>query len=345
MPSRLFYPATADEPCRPLVIAEVGVNHDGRVDVAVRLVEAAARAGADAVKLQLFHPERLLSREAVLAAYQEAAAGSVAELLAALTLTRAELSGVRDAARRAGLLFIVTPFSPGDVAEVGELAPDAVKIASPDAVNPPLYDAVAGLGLPMIVSTGTCTLEELDPVATLLRARPAGGALLQCVSAYPVTEEDAAMGGIAVLAERYDLPVGYSDHTAADDTAAPAVAAGACVLEKHLTHDRNAPGPDHAASLEPDAFARYVASARRAAAMLGRLRKAPLPAELDVAHVARQSVATTRGLPAGHCLTREDLTVMRPGTGIPASRLDHALGRILAHDKPPHSLLHNADLT
>ena len=339
----LYRPATAEHPPRVLVIAEVGVNHDGDADLAASLIEAAADAGADAVKFQLFRPDRLLSKDARLAGYQDGKAADARTLLDGLALSIDALKRLKGAAHARGLRFIVTPFSLADVADLRAVGVDAVKIASPDAVNTPLLDAAARLGVPMLISTGTCEIDELDAAADVVR--PTGGALLQCVSAYPTPDADAALGGIAALAARFGVPVGYSDHTIAEDTGALAVAAGAVVLEKHLTHDRGAAGPDHAASLDPAGFGRYVAAVRRAEAMLGPTVKRRLDVERDVAAVSRQSVCTTWDLPAGHVLTRDDLAVKRPGTGIPAANLNVLVGRTLARPVEADRVLHQDDIT
>ena len=204
---------------------------------------------------------------------------------------------------------------------------------------PAVWRAAGELGRPVIVSTGACEMAELTAVVAWLRGLPdalslrssasASGALMHCVSAYPTPVEQAALHGIAALRERFGLPTGYSDHTTSIHTGGWAVAAGALLLEKHLTHDRAAAGPDHAASLEPDAFAAYVQHARAAAVAMGATGKRVQPIEADVRRVARQSVAAARDLSAGRVLVREDLTVMRPGTGIPAARLDRLVGHTL----------------
>ena len=334
--------ADAERGPRAMVIAEVGVNHDGDAERAAALIEAAAEAGADAVKFQLFRPERLLSKDAQLAGYQDGQAADAFALLDVLTLPLDALTRLKGAAHLRGLRFIVTPFSVTDVDDLREVGVDAVKIASPDAVNVPLLDAAATLGVPVLISTGTCDIDELGDAAAAVRRT--GGALLQCVSAYPTPEADAALGGIAALAARFGVPVGYSDHTAAEDTGALAVTCGAVVIEKHLTHDRVAAGPDHAASLDPAGFGRYVAAVRRAEAMLGPAVKRRLDVERDVAAVSRQSVCTTRDLPAGHVLTRDDLTVKRPGTGVPAARLDGVVGMRLARAVEAGRVLRDDDL-
>ena len=277
-----------------------------------------------------------------MAGYQDGKAADARALLDGLALSIDALKRLKGAAHARGLRFIVTPFSLADVADLATVGVDAVKIASPDAVNTPLLDAAAGLGVPLLVSTGTCGLGELDAAADVVRRT--GGALLQCVSAYPTPDADAALGGIAALAAQFGVPVGYSDHTAAEDTGALAVACGAVVLEKHLTHHRGAAGPDHAASLDPLGFGRYVATVRRAEAMLGPTVKRRLDVERDVAAVSRQSVCITRDLPAGHVLTRGDLAVKRPGTGIPAANLDALVGRTLARAVEADRVLRDDDL-
>jgi len=338
--------ASADESQGPrvCVIAEVGVNHDGSLDRAIELTHAAADAGADAVKLQLFDPRRLLSAEADLASYQMSRGEQDAfAMLRRLQMRAEQMKHVRDAARARGLAFVVTPFSVDNVSELVEMEIDLVKIASPDAVNRPLLDACASmLPVPMIVSTGTCTTDELEHAARLVRRR--GGAMLQCVSSYPTAAEDAAIGGMLALRRAFDLAVGYSDHTMEETTGALAVAAGACVIEKHLTYDRTAPGPDHAASFEPDAFARYVTHIRRAAAMLGPLTKRPHHSDGEVRRLCRQSVCAARDLAPGCVLTRDDLDVRRPGTGIPAAELEHLLGRTVTRRVSAGRMLQRQDV-
>lgn len=342
--SAWFSAADGLSSARVLVVAEIGVNHDGRLDRGLALVRAAAEAGADAVKLQLFSPDRLLSEQALLAGYQKGKTQNLKALLAELALDLGAMGRLADAAREAGLRFIVTPFSPADAEDLAQIGVDAVKVASPDAVNTPLLEAVAALGKPMLVSTGTCELHELEPVSELLRDHPAGGCLLQCVSSYPTPMRDAALGGMAALRERFGLPVGYSDHTPDPLTGALAVAGGAVVLEKHLTHDTKAKGPDHQASADPGMFAEYVRQVRLAQVMLGPSRKVVLPIEADVRKVSRQSVCVVRDLPAGHRLTAGDLTVKRPGTGVPAAGLKGIIGQTLMRDVRANCLLTPGDV-
>lgn len=341
----------------PYVIAEIGVNHDGSVARALELVDGAAEAGADAVKLQHFEAERLMSRASRLAAYQaDAGERDPVEMLRRLELSVSDMGRIVERAHARGVHAIVTVFSASLVPGALTHAWDALKTASPDIVNRPLLDALGAADLPLIVSTGAAELDEIERcIGWLEEARAQQRlALLQCVSSYPCPADQAAVGGVIALRERFGLPTGYSDHTSDEDTGALAVSLGACILEKHLTWSNEAQGPDHAASLEPDAFARYVALAREAAhhgpthapvlapargggshaiaadPRVGPYVKRLLPCERDVRAVSRQSLVAIRDIPAGATLAPSDLTVKRPGTGLAPFRLQEVAGRRLA---------------
>ncbi|MFG0246953.1 MAG: N-acetylneuraminate synthase family protein [Phycisphaerales bacterium JB052] len=313
----------------PYIIAEIGVNHDGEVERALSLTDAAADAGADAVKLQFFETDRLMSSAAKLAAYQKNAGETdPIEMLRRLELSIDEMARVVDRAHERGIHAIVTVFST-ELVEIAEtLAWDAYKTASPDIVNKPLLEALAKTGKPMIVSTGASTLDEVVRAVVWLDDVRDRLAVLQCVSSYPAP--DAALGGIALIAAATGLIVGYSDHTESIETGRDAVEQGACVLERHITYDTSATGPDHAASLEPRSFAQYAAAARSVAHAQARIagQKRVLDCERDVREVSRQSVVTTREIAPGETITREMLTIKRPGTGILAYRLDEVIGSV-----------------
>ena len=315
--------------CPPCVIAELGVNHDGDVERALDLVRQAHGAGCDAVKLQVFSTDLLMSKAARLAMYQESAgeADPVA-MLRRLELTPEQLAPVADLARDLQMPVVATVFSTELVepAEALNLA-DAYKTASPDIINRPLLDRLCRTGKPLIVSTGTATPDEIRRTLQWLGPARQRTALLQCVSAYPTPAGAAALGAIGDLIAMHDGPVGYSDHTTLVQTGGLAVACGAAILEKHLTYDTTAQGPDHGASLDSEGMALYAALARQAYDMLGDGVKAVQAIEVDVRNVSRQSLTTTRTLPAGHRLTAADLTVKRPGTGIEPWRLYEVLGR------------------
>jgi N,N'-diacetyllegionaminate synthase len=330
----------------PYIIAEIGVNHDGSVERALELTDAAADAGADAIKLQLFEADRLMSAAAKLAAYQQAAGESdPIQMLRRLELSVAHMARIVERAHARGIHAIVTVFSTELVDGAESLPWDAYKTASPDIVHRPLLERLVATGKPLVISTGASTIDEVSRALAWMAGRDASVrgrmAVLQCVSSYPTAIEHAELGGILALADIFDGPIGYSDHTQGVGTGAIAVGLGARVLEKHFTYDTRAPGPDHAASLEPSDFARYVELARDAARATAIDERAPefpgiepikrvIAIEEDVRRVSRQSVVTTRALPAGHVLSASDLTVKRPGTGILASDYAMVIGKTLA---------------
>jgi N,N'-diacetyllegionaminate synthase len=313
---------------RVLVIAEIGVNHDGSVERAVQLVDAAKRAGADAIKLQLFTAYALVSPGTGTADYQQINCGATDQvaLLKQYELSFEDAARVRDHASELGLMTIATPFSLSDVDTIAKLNLPAIKIASPDLVNTPLLERCAALGRPMLISTGAATMEEIESQSAWLRERAVSHAMLHCVSCYPTPDDAANLAWISSLARRTQAIVGYSDHTTNPLAGALAVAAGARVIEKHLTWDCSAAGPDHAASFDPPHFANYVKSIRDAERLLGRGERRVLEIEQDVRRLSRQSVSAARAIACGRAIDADDLTIRRPGTGIPAADLKSVIG-------------------
>ncbi|MGD0769601.1 MAG: N-acetylneuraminate synthase family protein [Tepidisphaeraceae bacterium] len=318
---------------KTMVIAEIGVNHDGSVDRALELVRVAADCGVDAVKVQVFSADRLLHASSALAEYQKRSLldESPIDMLRRYEMDEGELGRIVGEIRRLNLLPLATPFSPEDVDAIEGLDLPAIKIASPDVVNWPLLHRAARTGVPMLVSTGAANLNEISSSVAWLRGWGVRFALLHCISSYPTPAESANLCWIAELAERFGVPVGFSDHTTEVVAGALAVAAGAVILEKHLTYDCGAAGPDHAASLDPDDFADYVQLVRLAGRMRGTGGKRVLDIEREVRTVSRQSLVAARDLPAGHRIAEQDLKVQRPGTGIPASALPSIVGQRTSH--------------
>ena len=313
----------------PLVIAEIGVNHDGLLARAAQLVELAADVGADAVKFQIFRADHLLHPSASFAKYQEHCSDDddPAQMLRRYELTPLEIAQLMSLAREHGLIPLATPFSLCDVDVIEHLNLPAVKIASPDVVNWPLLQRVARLRRPMLVSTGAAAMDEIDRCAAWLRESGVPFALLHCVSAYPTPASEAHLSWIDELRQRFDVPVGYSDHTTGLYSGGMAVACGACVVERHLTYDKSAAGPDHAASSDRAEFAEYVRLVRLAHDMRGARGRCVLPIEQDVRTVSRQSVVVTCDLRAGDLFHESHLTVQRPGTGISAADVARVVGR------------------
>jgi N,N'-diacetyllegionaminate synthase len=325
-----------------LIIAEAGVNHDGRLDRALRLVDAAAEAGADMVKFQVFRAVELTTAGAAAAGYQQAAgASSQRAMLERLELSQSDFERIRAHCDQRGIGFLATPFGVADVERLLRLHVPAIKIASTDLNNPSLLRPAAETGLPLILSTGASTAAEIEAAVGRLRQWGAAGhlVLLHCVSGYPAPLEAANLRAIAALRQAHGVPCGFSDHTESTQIAAWAVAAGACVLEKHFTLDRSAPGPDHAMSLEPAELAAYVAAARDAELALGNGTLGMSAIESEVRSVARKSIVATTRIPAGTALAVELLTVKRPGNGIPPDQLDDVVGRLAARDIEPDTVL------
>jgi N,N'-diacetyllegionaminate synthase len=323
------------------VIAEIGVNHDGSASRAIELACLAAAGGADAVKLQLFSARRLMHPSTAFAGYQKqrVADATPADMLARYQLTTGEVRDVVAAVRDLGLVPMATPFSPEDVGLIEQLGLSAVKIASPDLVNRPLLSRAAQLGKPLLVSTGAATMEEVATSVSWLNDLDVPFALLHCVSSYPAPVGQANLCWIGEMAGRFDVPVGYSDHTTSAIAGAVAVAHGAVIVERHLTYDRSAEGPDHAASSDPTQFARYVKHIREADALRGAPGKRVLEVEKDVRSVSRQSLVTVRPLGPDEAVRASDLTVQRPGTGIPAAAIDQVVGRRVRRAVPAGAML------
>jgi len=338
------------------IIAEIGVNHDGAVDKAKQLIDAAKQAGADAVKFQIFDAAALASNDAQLCTYQSSAlaeATSQRDMLAKLELSQNQLATIRSYTADAKIDFIATPFGINELQILNNsLDPAAIKLASPDLVNIPLIDAAIDTNLPLIISTGASAQAEIDACAARIFNANATDrtALLHCISAYPTPLAAAQLGTIRFLAQRANLPVGFSDHTTDLNTGAYAVCAGAVILERHLTYDCQAIGPDHAMSTEPDDFRRYVTAARAAAIAMTGGPRTPATIEAEVRKHARGRLIAACDLPAGTCLKPQHLRVQRPADGICPSRWDDVIGQTLAtaiqQDAPlTWEHLHSAALT
>jgi N,N'-diacetyllegionaminate synthase len=329
------------QPC--FVIAEAGVNHNGSTALALRLVDAAAAAGADAVKFQAFKAERLVSPTAPKAEYQLAATGGAEshfEMIRRLELTADALRQIQAHCMQRGILFLATPFDEESSTQLDAMNVPLFKISSGEVINLPFLTHVAQTGRPIVLSTGMCDLREVgEAVRTIRAAGHESIVLLQCVSNYPAAPADTNLRAMQTMAEAFRVAVGYSDHTLGHEVALAAVALGACVVEKHLTLDRAMPGPDHHASSEPAEFAALVRGIRVVESALGDGSKSPAASERNTAEVARKSLVAARDLPAGTVLTADTLTAIRPGTGLSPALQTQLLGRRLRHAIPAHTPL------
>lgn len=330
----------AGHPC--FIVAEAGVNHGGSVDAACQLVEAAADAGADAVKFQAFVADHLATPWAPRAAYQQHAAGAHTQrdMLRQLEFSAAAHHQAASVAGRLGLLFLSTPFDEVCADMLEEIGVPAFKVSSGDLTNLGLLRHVARKGKPLIVSTGMATLGEVDDAVSAIAG--AGGdeiVLMHCTSTYPAEPLDVNLRAITTLSRVFERPCGYSDHTRGHDVTVAAVALGACIIEKHLTLDRAAPGPDHASSLDPVEFAAMVRAIRTVEAALGDGRKVPASTEREVARVVRRSLVAAHGIPEGGVLDEKAVTLSRPGTGLPPRAREAVVGRRARVDIPAGALI------
>lgn len=336
----------AEAPC--FVIAEIGVNHDGDEATALRMIDAAAEAGADAVKFQSFSADLLAAPATPTAAYQRENSGETDQRA---MLKRLELDA--DAHRRLmarcaahGVAFLSSPFDLDSIDMLDNLGVPAFKVPSPDCVSTSYLRRMGSKGRPVILSTGMCTLEETLYGLRVLRDAGSGPvALLHCTSCYPAPTSELNLRAMATMATAAGVPVGYSDHSDGIAVALAAVALGACVIEKHFTLDRSLPGPDHRASLEPGAFAQMTQGIREVEAALGSARKGPQPSEASARQLGRRSVAAARDLEAGARLAPEDLISLRPAGGYPPAMEEHLVGRLLARPVGAGALLVPEDLT
>jgi N-acetylneuraminate synthase len=325
------------------VIAEAGVNHNGDLEMAKRLIDVAIKAGADAVKFQTFKAETLVTATAPKAEYQTQTTPvdeSQLEMLRKIELSNGDHDELSAYCRRTGILFLSTPFDEDSADLLDALSVPVFKISSGDLTNTPLLEHVAKKRKPVILSTGMADLAEVrDAVETLNAAGCDEVVLLHCVSDYPADPADVNLRAIQTLRETFNLPVGFSDHTQGLEVALAAAALGASVIEKHFTLDRNLPGPDHRASLEPDELIKFISGIRTVESSLGSGEKVPTAREIETAKVARRSIVATQTIPAGTIVERNMIAAKRPGTGLPPARLNSIVGRKTRIEIPVGTLL------
>ncbi|WP_226635048.1 N-acetylneuraminate synthase [Brevundimonas poindexterae] len=327
-------------------IAEAGVNHNGDIDLAERLIDIAADAGADAVKFQTFKASATVTPKARTVAYQALTTEETDQyrLLERLELDEDAHHRLIAHAGRRGIEFMSTAFDPESADFLIQCGISRIKIPSGEVTNIPFLRQLAAYGLPLILSTGMATLEEVrEAVEALSAVRTDKGftapladwlSILHCTSAYPTPMDQLNLLAIRTLAETFACPVGYSDHAETVMAAPMAVALGATVYEKHYTTDRTLPGPDHAASLEPDELAAMITDIRRAEKMLGDGVKAPQPCEMEAVDLVRRGLFASRDLAAGTVVTASDIAILRPSGSLAPSAYDHLVGRTLTRDIP-----------
>jgi N,N'-diacetyllegionaminate synthase len=334
-------------PC--FVIAEAGVNHNGKLELAQRLVDAATEAGADAIKFQTFKASEVISAVAPKADYQKITTGSEEsqlEMVRRFEMSEAMTKAVAEYATRRKILFLSTGFDEGSVNLLDELKVPAFKVGSGDVTTLPLLEVIGSKRKPVILSTGMSYMEEIEvAVGILCSSGCPAVALLHCVSNYPADARSANLKAIQTLKDKFKTPVGFSDHSLGNELAIGAVALGANIIEKHITLDNTLPGPDHRASLTPDAFCNMVSAIRLIETACGDGVKRPTEEEENVRTVARRSIVAASAIPRGTILTREMLAFKRPGTGIAPAEWRSIVGKRTLRDIGADGLIATADLT
>ena len=313
------------------VIAEAGINHNGNLNLACKLIDVAADAGADAVKFQTFKASSVISREAPLAEYQKEAVGlrdSQLDLVKAFELPFDAFRQLRDYCKEKRIVFFSSPFDEASVEYLGNLGVPLFKVPSGEITNLPLLETIARWGLPMVVSTGMSTLGEVaSALETIQSAGDPEVVLLHCLSNYPADPAEANLRAMRTMSDRFGLPVGFSDHTPGICVSLAAVAMGARVIEKHFTLDKGLSGPDHNASLDPNELKELVRGVRIVECALGTGEKKPADSERDTARVARKSLVAACDIEIGTILDRDMILMKRPGTGLLPSQVESVLGR------------------
>ena len=330
---------------KTLIIAEAGVNHNGDLQMARRLVEVAAEAGADFVKFQTFKADRLVTRQAAKADYQRQLTAddeSQYDMIRRLELSPEMHVALIGHCASQGIRFLSTGFDVESLELLAGFDMPIFKVPSGEITNLPYLQQVGRLGKPVILSTGMAdmaeiraALESLEEAGTQLQAIT----VLHCNTEYPTPMHDVNLRAMLSIRDAFGVQVGYSDHTAGIEVSLAAVALGATVIEKHFTLDRQLPGPDHQASLEPDELKDLVTGIRNIELALGDGVKRPSASETKNIPIVRKSLVAVRSIRAGEPFTRENLGVKRPGTGVSPMRLDEVLGRFAKRDFQPDELI------
>jgi N-acetylneuraminate synthase/N,N'-diacetyllegionaminate synthase len=318
-----------EEPC--FIIAEAGVNHNGSVEQAKKLIDAAKDAEADAVKFQTFNAEKVVIEKAEKAEYQKETTGGGTQygMLKNLELSEEDFKELADYAKKAGILFLSSPFDKESVDLLDGINVPAFKIASGEITNFPLLKHIAKKEKPIILSTGMSTLGEVEEALNVIRSEGAEDViLLHCVSDYPASIEDVNLRAMETLKQAFRIPVGFSDHTLGITMPIAAVAMGACVIEKHFTLDRTLPGPDHSFAIEPDELREMERGIREVEKARGGGIKEKSELESEEMYIkARRSIHAKVNIPKGTKIKKDMLIIKRPGYGIKPKFIDMVVGR------------------
>ncbi len=328
----------------PIIIAEAGVNHNGNLDNALQMVEAAKQAGADYIKFQTFKADCLVTPDGETAEYQKnnCDADSQLEMLRSLELSFDDFKTIAMYCKELEIGFLSTPFDKESIDFLASLGVDFMKIPSGEITNLPYLRRIASTGIPTIISTGMSTNDDIAKALDVFFKEGYTAeklTLLHCNTEYPTPMEDVNLKAMVTMHEMFGIPTGYSDHTRGIEIPVAATALGAVVIEKHFTLNRSLPGPDHAASLEPEELAKMVTTIRNVSIALGSGEKRVTESERKNQSIARKSIVAARDIKAGEVLSEENLTTKRPATGLSPMFWDEVIGTTATKDFPKDSLI------
>ncbi|WP_422007620.1 N-acetylneuraminate synthase [Roseivirga pacifica] len=334
-----------------LIIAEAGVNHNGDIDTAKRLIDVAVEAGVDLVKFQTFKADKIVSKQAKKAEYQIANTGdedsSQYQMLRQLELSEQDHDDLMIYCSERGIGFFSTAFDPEGLDYLNSLGFSRFKVPSGEITNYLYLKRLAEIGKPVILSTGMADLKEIEQaieVLTSVTLRKKDITVLHCSTEYPTPMQDVNLLAMKTIGTSLGVQVGYSDHTLGIEVPVAAVALGATVIEKHFTIDRNLPGPDHVASLEPHELKAMVQAIRNIElAISGDAEKKPSPSEKKNIPIVRKSIHTSKEIKAGETLSESNLTILRPGTGISPMEWPVVVGKVAKSDLAANKLLSQDD--
>jgi N,N'-diacetyllegionaminate synthase len=328
-------------PC--FIIAEIGVNHNGDINLAKRMVDEALRCGANCVKFQTYRTERLVTKKSPKADYQLEVTNkeeSQFDMLKKLELSTNQYEELIEYTKQTGTTFLSTPYNIEDIEFLEKLGVEAFKVASGQIVEKPFLYALAEKGLPVIISTGMAYLSEIDEAVRVFKdSGNENLILLQCTTNYPASIEDSNIRAMTTMNKAFDCLVGYSDHTENEISVLAAVATGATIIEKHFTLDKSMPGPDHSSSANPEEMTSLVQNIRKTELCLGNKYKSPSQIELNNSKGMRRSLVTISAIKKGDTLTKENIGFKRPASGLHPNYIYKVTGKKVSTDLAADSLL------
>ncbi len=329
------------------IIAEAGVNHNGDLRLAFQMIDQAVKAQVDAIKFQLYVSENLVTASLPMSEYQKDNMNnnfSQLEMLQQYELAKEDLGKLIKYAEQKGIMFIATPFDRDSVDALVALKRPYIKVDSGAITDHPFLEYIARTGIPLIVSTGASTMDEVREAVAVIEEHNRNITLLHCTSMYPAPYNRVNLFAIKEMINEFDYPIGYSDHTLGIEVPIAAVAMGAKVIEKHFTLDRSLEGPDHDVSLEPDELVEMVQSIRHIEQALGESEKKPFEEEMRIMESGRRSINAAIDLKKGQRLGEKDVVIKRPGTGISPKYLKTVIGKRVLHDIEHDSPIMETDI-